>query len=267
MTLSYFHSLHYYLIHIQYLGFRFRGWAKQPGIKTVHHMIDRSINYVLGGEQKFKTLGTSRTDAMVSANHTVFELFMDKPIEEEQFLSTLNENLPSDIRAISIAETTADFNVIQHPKTKEYLYLFAFGEKHHPFAASMMALFPFDLDITLMKKGALLFEGTHNFKKFCYKPSEHTSNFERHIDKSYITENTLYTANFFPEHSFAFHVHGKGFMRYQIRLMMGQLIRLGRGECSLQELKEAIEQPQGAYFSYAAPASGLILHKINFDED
>jgi len=229
-------------------------------------MIDQSINYVLGGEQKFRTLGASRTDAMVSANHAVFELFIDEELQQEHFLSTLNENLPSDIKAVSITQTTADFNVIQHPKTKEYLYLFAFGEKHHPFAASMMALFPFDLDIERMKEGALLFEGTHNFKKFCYKPSAHVSNFERHIDTSYITENTIYTANFFPEKSFAFHVHGKGFMRYQIRLMMGQLIRLGKDECSLQELKDAIEQPQGSYFSYAAPASGLILHKINFEE-
>ena len=257
--------MHYYLIHIQYLGFRFRGWAKQPGIKTVHHMVDKSINYVLGGEQKFRTLGASRTDAMVSANEAVFELFIDKELDEEAFLLDLNYNLPSDIKAVRIAKTTADFNVIQHPKKKEYLYLFAFGEKYHPFASSMMALFPFDLDIEVMKKGALLFEGKHDFRKFCYKPSEQVSNFEREIDASYIVENSVYTANFFPKKSYAFHIHGKGFMRYQIRLMMGQLIRLGKGECSLDDLKEAIERPEGSYFSYSAPASGLILNKIKFD--
>ena len=44
----------YYLIEIQFLGYRFHGWQKQPKIKTVHLMIDRTINYVLENN-KFKT--------------------------------------------------------------------------------------------------------------------------------------------------------------------------------------------------------------------
>ena len=59
----------YYLIEIQFLGYRFHGWQKQPKLKTVHLMIDRTINYVLENN-KFKTLGTGRTDAMaVSYTH------------------------------------------------------------------------------------------------------------------------------------------------------------------------------------------------------
>jgi len=77
----------YYLIEIQFLGYRFHGWQKQPKLKTVHLMIDRTINYVLENN-KFKTLGTGRTDAMVSANQTAFELFTEIPLFNlEEFLS------------------------------------------------------------------------------------------------------------------------------------------------------------------------------------
>ena len=126
---------HFYIIHIQYLGFRFHGWAKQPQVKMVHHMIDRTLKFVFE-EQSFKTLGGSRTDAMVSANHFILELFLEKAIQDEKaFLDEFNLNLPADIRALAIEVTNKDFNIIQHPKRKEYIYLFSYGSKAHPFSA------------------------------------------------------------------------------------------------------------------------------------
>lgn len=253
----------FYLIHIQYLGFRFHGWAKQPSVKTVHQMIDKTLPFVLG-HRHFKTLGSSRTDAMVSATHAVFELFLDKPLEKESFLLELNRNLPMDIRAIKIEETHAGFNVIQTPKTKEYAYLFAFGEKCHPFTAPLLASFMENLDIDLMKEGATLFQGRHNFRKYCTKPSINT-NFERDIETSFIEENNLIHASFFPQKSWAYHIHAKGFLRNQIRLIMGQLLRLGKREIHLNDIHNSLLHPDDTPLEYIAPPSGLILNKINFE--
>lgn len=255
-------SKHYYLVHLQYCGYRFHGWAKQPNVKTVHEMVDRTIRFVLG-EVRFKTLGSSRTDALVSANHMVFELFLDEPINTSDFLTEFNKYIPADIKAVNIESTNGTFNIIQSPKAKEYVYLFAFGKKHHPFAAPLMALFTFDMDIELMQKGAKLFEGTHCFKRYCTKPSP-TVDFNRTIELSEIKINEEYSASFFPDESFAYHIHSKGFMRHQIRLMMGQLIRLGKGEITLVQIEESLSNPNNGHFDYIAPASGLILNKINF---
>ncbi len=254
---------YYYLIHIQYLGFRFHGWAKQPNVKTVHQMIDKTLPFVLG-HKHFKTLGSSRTDAMVSANHTMFEIFLKTPLDKDQFLFDLNSNLPSDIKAVKIEETDKHFNIIQTPRVKEYIYLFAFGEKCHPFSASLLSSFMEDLDIDLMKKSALLFQGKHDFKKYCTKPSDNT-NFQREVFVSRIEENKLYEANFFPEKSYAYHVHSKGFMRNQIRLMMGQLLRVGKGEIGLEDIKTSLTNPDDIPLDYIAPPSGLILNKVEFD--
>ena len=254
---------YFYLIHIQYLGFRFHGWAKQPNVKTVHQFIDKTLPFVLG-HKNFKTLGSSRTDAMVSANHAVFELFINEALDMENFFREFNRNLPSDIRVIKIEETDADFNVIQSPKTKEYIYLFAFGEKCHPFTASIMASFMENLDVDAMKEGALLFQGQHNFKKYCTQPNDKTV-FDREVEVSFIEENKIFNANFFPDKSWVYHVHSKGFMRNQIRLMMGQLIRLGRGEISLIDIELSLTDPDDIPLDYIAPPSGLILNKINFD--
>ncbi len=254
---------YYYLIHLQYLGFRFHGWAKQPDVKTVHLMVDKTIKYMLG-EVRFKTLGSSRTDAMVSAHHMALELFLKTPIDTQTFLADLNLNLPADIKALKVEEVDGSFNIIQSSKTKEYVYLFAQGEKSHPFSAPFICTILEPLDIETMKVGARLFEGLHNFRKYCTKPSPNTV-FEREILVSKITSNDILTANFFPKNTYAYHIHSKGFMRHQVRLMMGQLFELGKGNINLNDLRVSIENPDDEALDSIAPASGLMLNKIDFD--
>lgn len=225
-------------------------------------MVDRTLKFVFDHDQ-YKTLGGSRTDAMVSANHFVLELFTEAAITDEtKFLKLFNLNLPADIKAVAMEETNAEFNIIQHPKSKEYLYLFAGGEKPHPFSAPFLTTIPYNLDIELMKIGAKLFEGTHEFRAYCKKPSEQTNTL-RSIDRCEIVTNTFYTASFFPEPSYALCISGKGFMRNQIRLMMGQLFRLGRKEIDLDLLQASLKTDFSEHLSYIAPASGLILNKID----
>lgn len=254
---------YFYLIKLQYLGYRFHGWQKQPDVKTLHLMVDRTLNFILEGAY-FKTLSSGRTDAMVSAECAAIELFLESPIEDhEVFLTLFNYNLPQDIRALSIKEVDKKFNIINHSKVKEYLYLFTFGEKCHPFCAPIMTTILDDLDIDIMKKGAKLFEGDHFFKTYCYKPSA-TGIYDRHVITSEIVENTIYKANYFPKTSYLLRVKGKGFMRNQIRLMMGTLIDLGKGKLTLKDIEESLLPNSEIKMEYIAPASGLILRNIDF---
>ena len=254
----------FYLVSIQFLGYRFHGWQKQPKVKTLHLMIDRTLKYILK-DKRFKTLGAGRTDAMVSANQAAFELFLEEPINDlDAFLQEFNYNLPQDIRAMDIEMVDADFNIIQNSKIKEYIYLFSEGTKNHPFCAPILATFLESLDVELMKKGAKLFVGTHYFKSYCYKATNNGV-YEREIIGSEIVENVEFTASFFPEKTYLYRIKGKGFMRNQIRLMMGVLIKLGRGEVSLDFIKNSLQKDFTEHMDYIAPASGLILNSLEFD--
>lgn len=255
---------YYYLIHIQYLGYRLHGWAKQPQLKTVHGLIDKTLRFALG-HTDFKTLGTSRTDAMVSANHSAFELFLSAPLDDmDAFMVVFNLNLPPDINALRIEQVDASFNIIQSPKVKHYEYLFTYGAKAHPMSAAIMGNIQGSLDIEHMKEGAQRFIGCHHFGTFCTQPKKNTQ-YHREILISEIIPNTKYTASFFPENSYIYRVSGKGFMRNQVRLMMGQLIALGQHQITLKTLDQMLISRSEQPLTSIAPASGLILDHIEFD--
>ena len=253
-----------YCIRIQYLGFRFHGWQKQPGLKTVHWAIDKTLKFVCKGIRN-KSIGVGRTDAMVSSTNYVFQLFIDEKLKETDFIESFNKNSPSDIRALTIRRITDNaFNIIQHPKLKEYRYYFSHGEKNHPYCAAFLTGVLQILDLDKMKKGAKLFEGFHNFTRYCTKPSKETK-VERVIDKCIITENTEFSASFFPETSYVLIVKGEGFLRNQIRLIMGALFELGKGNYDLDFIKESLNPNSDIDFlKTIAPSSGLHLHQIEF---
>jgi len=260
-----FEKRFYYLVKFQFLGYRYHGWQKQPDVKTLHSVIDRTLKYILEG-RKFKTLSAGRTDAKVSAVKSVFELFLiDKPLQNfESFIKEFNNNLPQDIRILSIEQIDSNFNVIKDSKFKEYHYIFSEGEKCHPFCSPILTTILDHLDIEMMIKGANLFKGVHNFKSYCYKPSN-TGVYTREIKECELIENNIYKANFFPKRSYLLKVVGKGFGRHQIRLMMGALIQLGKSEISLNYIKDSLKIESDIKIDYIAPANGLILNNIEFN--
>ena len=263
----------FYIIQMQFLGFRFHGWQKQKDVKTLQGHVEKTLKFVLGkgtstslSTSKAKVLGSGRTDAKVSANNFPMELFIYEEITDlNQFLLDFNSNLPNDIKALSVIETDKKFNIINNSKVKEYLYFFSFGSKNHPFAAPILTCFYEDLDLELMQKGAKLFQGKHWFKHYCTQPTEF-ANYNREITLSKIVENDIYTANFFPEKTYVYRVKSRGFLRNQIRLIMGTLFRMGKGEIGLDFIKKSlIEHNIDRPLPFVAPASGLILNSVEFE--
>lgn len=252
-----------FLIKLQYLGIRYRGVQKQPEHLSIQGKIEAILNSHLSRED-IKTRFSSRTDAMVSSLESFCLLMFEDDIEEEVVLKALSF-LPPDIRILEMKEVASNFTMLPHVKEKEYHYYFAFNEESlHPFCAPYITLIKEELNLEVMKKGATLFEGSHNFINYAYRPKPETS-FLRSIMKCEIIENTDLCANFFPKNTYLLRVVGSGFMRGQVRLMMGALFRLGMGAMSLQDLRESLLEEDLTFVKWQAPASGLILHKTKLE--
>lgn len=254
---------YFFLTRIQFLGFRYHGWQKQKtGHKTIQEMIDKTLWFILG-ERNAKTLGASRTDAMVSADDFICKITTKVEISADELFQKLNENLPHDIRVLELSQTSTDRNIIDESKTKTYHYYFCNGKKANPMISPYMTNFVDQLDFDLMKEAAKAFEGPHDFKKFCYRPNADKT-FKRTIQSASVKENDVLVANFFPEQSFYFEVIAQGFLRHQVRIMMGALILVGSKKMTIEELKESLLGEDYQRVPLIAPASGLKLYKTDF---
>ncbi|WP_186756771.1 tRNA pseudouridine synthase A [Echinicola salinicaeni] len=256
-----------YLFRVQYLGFRYHGWQKQPGVKTVQEMLQRAFKGALGIEE-FNILGSGRTDTGVSCLNGAFELFSAEPIDNlDRTVKSCNAFLPDDIRLLTAKQVGPEFNVIQDVVEKEYRFYFSFGTKPHPFSAPFTVVFPEKLNVPLMNEGAKLFEGENDFRNFCTKPKPETQ-FKRFIDLAVIDEISGTDASWeLAEPNFCFRVRGKGFLRNQVRLMMGALYDLGKGKLELKDLEDALNgKLEIGPLSRKALPTGLVLYDVVYEK-
>lgn len=261
-----------YLVEISYCGFRYHGWAKQPQVKTIQGQVERTIQYIYP-KAKFKTLGCSRTDKMVSAEQFYFELFIEENIDLEHFKLSMMENLPQDISFKSVDKITREFNVIQDVKWKEYRYTFT-DDGFHPFFSPFCYYSPIKLDIELMRNAATLFLGVHEFINFTHPLNENRDSYEREMLTSKIIQNDecqFQVGELKLKKSYTFVVRSKGFLKSQVRMMAGAIIHAGQGKLALEEIESALNCHESSHkklldnHAIISPASGLKLTMVHYE--
>ena len=116
-----------------------------------------------------------------------------------------------------------------------------------------------------MKVGAKIFEGEHNFIQYCFRGNDKKT-YVRTINSCSIEVNYFLTGSFFPATTYVLKVVGEGFLRNQIRIIMGTLFNLGLGKVSLDNIERSLDPNNTETYpiGFIAPASGLILHDIKF---
>jgi tRNA pseudouridine38-40 synthase len=115
-----------------------------------------------------------------------------------------------------------------------------------------------------MTEAASIYIGTHDFRCYTARPQK-GSGFTRSIGSCKIEINHLLSANFFPEKSYVLTIRSAGFLRYQVRMIMGALIQLGKGVLTIDDLRNSLQENSAIVFTYIAPGSGLMLQDLDFE--
>lgn len=245
------HHKYNYLFEIQFLGIRYSGWQFIEGQSTVEGMLRKTLKFIWGHEN-FKTFGTGRTDAKVSAEQFFVHVFSDEQISSD-FVELMNFNLPADIAMLSYSSKPKGYNALANVKTKEYHYKVGKSRIKNVFEASTKEYFRWDLNWIKFQEAASCFEGVKNYRAFTVKNSKATT-FDRNVNLTVEDKKDFFVLKF----------QSQGFMRYQIRLMVGAMVLVSRGELSIGDLTKMLETGEGLV-KYIAPGSGLTLHKVIFD--
>ena len=236
-----------------YKGTNYYGWQKQVGFVSVQGKIEECLSKVY--DTQINIQGSGRTDAGVHALKQYFHYVSDKEKDLKQLTYALNKMLPDDIKILSLTEVEDDFHSRYNATKKIYEYRILLTNKD-PLSYDLAYIYPMELDVGLFKKALQKFEGTHNYQDFTSK-EEDEGGFVRTIcDIEVIKEGDLLRVIF----------TGNGFMRYQIRNMIGAAINVANKKEPLDFIDNHLKENKNReIIAYKAPASGLYLVDVIYN--
>jgi len=241
-----------FLIKFSYDGTNYNGFQKQPGLNTIEEEIEKALTKI-NDNKKARIVATGRTDKKVHALCQYGHTDIDVNITEKKLKRALNSNLPNDIHVIDAKIVSNNFHARYNVKEKTYKYLINIGE-YNPLERNYVFQYNHSLNIDAMKEAIKLFEGKHDFRSFV------TDNQEK--------ENCIRTITFtnveIKKDKLTITFTGNGFLRYQVRNMVGILIKVGENKILPSSISEILEAKDRTKAGKTAPPEGLYLTNIKF---
>ena len=254
------------VIELQYLGTAYDGWQPQPNQSSVYDVVAAALHKCTG--ETHGPVVAGRTDKGVHAAHQLVSVRTDRSHDDHAALvAALNAALPKDVRVLSAREVSALFHATTSVRQKTYSYYLALGHD----AGDDVAWRVEGLDLDKMRACAQHFIGTHDYKGF--SAGGKASGTVRSIRAVVVEELEFVELPFVgrvqgPLVRVAF--EGDGFLKHQVRRMVGALVRVGRGDLAESVVADALRdpatpRPEISSRAFVAPACGLWLERVDFD--
>ena len=240
-----------YKLCITYDGTDYQGWQSQPHKKTIVDVLQGSFARIFGS--RITLLGASRTDAGVHAHGQIARLQTDLAIDPERMKHAWNSSLPLAICIRDILPVSEDFHPHKNVIEKSYCYRL-FRTRPLPLDARFGWLYTYmhQVDVGQFIAALQLYVGTHDFRSFCK------------LDEEKSTVRTVYSIAVAQEPAYIdIRIRGDGFLRYQIRRMIGYALDVARRtDKSLDDIRQMIKQPNAQQTLLKAGAAGLCLEEV-----
>ena len=230
-----------------YKGTNYCGWQKQVGFVSVQSTIEEVLSKVY--DSPISITGSGRTDAGVHALRQYFHFDTEKEKDLKQLAYSLNKMLPEDIKILSFERVADDFHARYNAVRKIYEYRIVLKNKD-PFMDQLAFVYPMELDFDLFKEALNKFVGKHNYQDFTSK-EEDEGGFIREIYEIKVSKE---------DNNISVIFEGNGFMRYQIRNMIGAAINVANKKEDISFIDYHLKEDKPReIISYKAPANGLYL--------
>jgi len=222
---------------IAYLGTPFHGFQRQPGLRTVEGELIQALKKsgMIEDTRTSEFSIAGRTDSGVHALGNVVSFKTSNKLR----INHVNSFLSDDIRILASSKVLNEFNP-RFARQRHYRYLLLPDE---------------ELDLELMKKASVRFEGTHNFQKFSKKSERNPI---RKINQLRISRKNDYLI---------IDVYGESFLWNMVRKIVTVLLMIGKSQLNLLELDKLFDPSfkSSKINIQPMPAPGLILMGVEYD--
>lgn len=241
-----------YLIKFSYDGTNFNGYQKQPGKRCVESELENAL-YDINNHTVTKVTSSGRTDRGVHAICQCAHVDIDVNITLYKLKCALNSLLPPDIHVFQTEIVDNDFHARYMVVRKTYKYILNCGE-YNPLERNYVYQYCKKLDVDKMKLAIENFVGKHNFKNFVS---------EEVVKENYVRE--IFDASIEEKNDkLIFYFSGTGFMKYQVRNMVGTLVKIGKGKLDITAIKDILENDELRKQVTTIKPEGLYLVDIKY---
>jgi tRNA pseudouridine38-40 synthase len=254
-----------YRLTLAYDGTDFSGWqiqAEEVGARTVQGVLEVMLTRLSRGEP-VRVTAAGRTDAGVHALGQVVSFDLPRSIEPEALGRALNAMLPADVRVREARLVSPEFCARRRASGKHYRYVLDTGAFQLPGRRGGAAYAPMALDEQAVCAAAELFLGTRDFASLASSGGS-VETTVRTITRSCARFEDL--AEMPGGRVLTYDVEGSGFLRKMVRSIVGGLIAVGHGTATRAHLNRALAACDRSAWPAPAPARGLTLVRVDYDE-
>jgi len=237
---------------ICYDGTRYNGWQRQTAHdNTIQGKLETALSRILG--EPIEISASGRTDTGVHARGQVANFHTGSGMDCAELLQELRKYLPEDIGIYSCREVSPRFHARLNALEKTYQYRLWNSGQPCVFDRRFVAVMEESLDLEAMNGAARLLLGTHDFSAFCAN---------KKMKKSTVRTIKSFTVERFGE-EIRFTVTGNGFLHNMVRILVGTLVEVGRGERSADSIP-ALFGGKREDAGFLAPGKGLCLMEVRY---
>lgn len=243
-------------IDLAYKGTHFRGFAENPGVRTVGGELRGALKQILGENVELTVAG--RTDAGVHASAQVVSFRTNSSrFDSERLVGALNGICSPDIRVQAVTVEDDDFNARFSATERMYHYTILNAPQADPLRSDLEWHIAEPLDLDEMNHAASLFLGEHDFTSFCRRPKGQPESplVRRIISAKWVsdTQRRIY-----------FEISANAFCHQMVRSLTGFCVSVGLGKCNAQIFESVLEAKDRAAAPPIAPPQGLVLKHVAY---
>lgn len=238
---------------VEYEGTDFNGFQYQTNVPSIQEELEKAIGHLTGEHVRVTAAG--RTDAGVHAKGQVVAFHTESEHGPDTFTRAINHHLPEAIAVKATYRTREDFDPRRDALSRTYQYTVYRSATRMPLARRTAFQVVKSLDVGRMREGAVLLEGTHDFRDFAGPPAELGASTLRRIVNTEVHRDG---------HLVTIEIEGNAFLPHMVRRIAGALVALGLGELSVKDIRSIIERRPEAPVAHTLPPHGLSLEQVKY---